>query len=231
MAGSTLGPMCSTKCGPDWIDDGTTCRSKSEPWAPLGVYVGKSADDLAKQTVLNTLSDLAIAKIRFTIDSYHVSPGMYSKVAQLVGNGRIRVEYNWSVGTAAYYYPVENKIELGLTSASTLTKQAKIVHECTHAAFDVHRYARSTIATSEAAGFVAECLFARVKSPKTDDPDYRIYSDDEKKDFIYELAWEIAGKILQGQTPKSRDYSALKEAVLTHPDYKHGRSLSGWNGV
>lgn len=31
------GPMCSTRCGPGWIDDGTTCRRRSYAWGPIGI--------------------------------------------------------------------------------------------------------------------------------------------------------------------------------------------------
>lgn len=231
MGGNVRGPMCSTRCGPDWVDDGTMCRSKSEPMSPLGIYTKPSAGELAKQTVLKTLGESAIAKIKFKIDSFAVGPRSYAKVAGLIRIGRIRVEYNWSVGTSAYYYEKLNKIEVGFAATSSLTKRAQIVHECTHAVFDVHRYSKSTVATSEAAAFVAECLFARINSPKPDDPNYRLYDDKEEKDRIYRAAWQIAGKILKGKTPTPDDYSGLKKAVLKHSDYKHGRKLSGWDGV
>ena len=231
MTGSVRGPMCSTRCGPDWVDDGTTCRSKSEAMTPLGVCSKPSAGDLAKQMVLKTLGDSAIAKIKFKIDSFAVSPRSYAQVAGLIKNGRIRVEYNWGVGKSAYYYEKKNKIEVGFTAATSLTKRAQVVHECTHAAFDLHLYSKSTVAISEAAAFVAECLFARINSPKPDDPEYRLYDDKEEKDRIYRAAWEIAGKIIKRKTPTSEDYSGLKTAVLRHSDYSHGRKLSGWDGA
>lgn len=231
MAGSIPGPICSLKCGPDWIDVGTTCRSKSEPMIPLGIYTKPSAGELAKQTILKILRNPAIARIKFKIDSFAVSPRSYAQVAGLIKDGRIRVEYNWGVGTSAYYYEIKNKIEVGFTAATSLTKRAQVVHECTHAAFDVHLYSKSTVATSEAAAFVAECLFARINSPKPDDPEYRLYDDKEEKDRIYRAAWKIAGKILSGKPPSADDYASLKAAVLKHPDYSHGRKLSGWDGV
>ncbi len=30
------GPMCSTRCGPGWIDDGTMCLAQSSTWTPSG---------------------------------------------------------------------------------------------------------------------------------------------------------------------------------------------------
>ncbi len=37
MAETISGPMCSTRCGPGWIDDGTMCRAQSTAWIPTGV--------------------------------------------------------------------------------------------------------------------------------------------------------------------------------------------------
>lgn len=36
MGNRTSGPMCSSKCGPNWIDDGTGCRYQSPRQGPLG---------------------------------------------------------------------------------------------------------------------------------------------------------------------------------------------------
>lgn len=35
------GPMCSTHCGPGWIDDGTMCRERSYSWRPILTPAGK----------------------------------------------------------------------------------------------------------------------------------------------------------------------------------------------
>lgn len=37
MAQRTPDPMCSTRCGPGSIDDGTICHSRSYVWGPIGV--------------------------------------------------------------------------------------------------------------------------------------------------------------------------------------------------
>lgn len=38
MGETIRGPMCSTRCGAGWIDDGTTCRSASHSPGPTGLY-------------------------------------------------------------------------------------------------------------------------------------------------------------------------------------------------
>ena len=36
MGSDIRGPMCSTRCGPGWIDDGTMCLNRSYPFGPVG---------------------------------------------------------------------------------------------------------------------------------------------------------------------------------------------------
>lgn len=231
MPGDAPGPICSSDVGDDWIDDGTTCRQKSAPWAPLGVCIEPSNDQTAAETVLETLADKAIAKIKFQIDSFAVNPDSYALVASLVRNNRIAVEYDASLGTSAYYDQKTNKLQLAFTTATRLPQRGLIVHECTHAAFDALRYSESTVAISEAAAYVAQSLFVRINWPGTPEPDERLYDDDDKKDPVYAQAWKIAVMLFEGKTPAPADYATLIEAVLKHPDYTHGRKKSGWNGI
>lgn len=44
MGDQTRGPMCSTRCGPGWIDDGTMCRTRSYPCGPTGLNQKKNDD-------------------------------------------------------------------------------------------------------------------------------------------------------------------------------------------
>jgi len=231
MPGDAPGPICSADVGDDWIDDGTTCRQKSAPWAPLGVCIQPSKDDEAAETVVETLADKAIAKIKFKIDSFAVNPDSYALVASLVRSGRITVKYDASYGTSAYYNQKTNTLELAFTTATRLPQRGLIVHECTHAAFDALRYSESTVAISEAAAFIAQCLFVRINWPGKIEPDDRLYDDDEKKDPVYAQAWKIAVMLFEGKAPAPADYTSLIEAVLKHPDYTHGRKKSGWDGI
>src|SRR5678816_2030428 len=45
MGGSSVpGPICSTRVGDDWIDDGTSCRAKSLAPGPVGVATPEKID-------------------------------------------------------------------------------------------------------------------------------------------------------------------------------------------
>ena len=231
MSDKAPGPVCVTKCGPGWIDTGTMCRSKSKVPAAAGVYVCGASDHKAAQAVLKTLSNRAIAKIKFEIDSFPVNAAAYSKVAELVKSSKIPVVYDASAGTSAYYYQNQNKLELGFTVAATPTKAGLIVHECTHAAFDAYSYSRATVATSEAAAYIAQCIFVRLNWPGTLGEGERLYNDDEKKDRVFEAAWRIAAGILKGMKPGASDYASLKKAIIDDPEYPKAESLSGWNGL
>jgi hypothetical protein len=43
---------------------------------------------------------------------------------------------------------------------------------------------------------------------------------DPLKDKVFEIAWDIAGKILAGEILTSEDESKLTQALSSHPTYK-----------
>lgn len=51
------GPMCSEWCGPDWIDDGTMCLSKSLPFCPAGINEPPQKDDPLKDWTSRLMRD------------------------------------------------------------------------------------------------------------------------------------------------------------------------------
>lgn len=60
MVEKTRGPMCSTRCGPGWVDDGTMCLSRSYDWGPIGVGhqtmpPAQSTANCSAQDILSTL--------------------------------------------------------------------------------------------------------------------------------------------------------------------------------
>jgi hypothetical protein len=197
----------------------------------LTAYICDSADYRAAQAVLQTLGEPAVARIRFKIENFAVKPEAYALVARLIRQSRIEVQHDPSLGTTAYYSANSNLLQVGFTAASTVLKRGLVIHECTHAAFDALAYTRATVALSESAAFTAQCLFVRINWPGEPGPDDRLYNDDDAKDLVFERAWHIALKIWKRQAPSAKDYAELKDAVLHHPDYRHGNQRSGWNGV
>jgi hypothetical protein len=223
-----VGPLCITQVGSGWVDKGTHAQTKNQPSAPRGIYVCGTPAHSAAKAVMDTLADAAVAKINFTIDGFAVSSTMYANVARLVREGKVVVAYDASLSGCAYYDQNANRLEVNFTTASTLTKRALVIHESTHTVFDAKPYAKATVAISEAAAYIAQCIFAKVYAAG---PDERLYDDEDAKDLVFEKAWLVAGKIIVGQTPNAADYAALKTAMAARPDYPNASRLSGWNGI
>lgn len=185
----------------------------------------------AKYTVLGTLQDPVIAKIRFTLGPWTVTPALFADVAAAVAAGNIQVICNSALDKSAYYSSDTDQIELAFMATNEVTKRALIVHECVHAGFDLNWLQGMEIAASEAAGYLAQCVFARAHLEDPKDPDFRLSGDDAEHDGVFEVGWRLAGKVLASQKLTNADYQDHLKAVLKHPKYPDGRSIAGWNGV
>ena len=71
MAGNFPGPMCSTRCGADYIDDGTLCLSRSEPPIPTKPPSSRPnpaaaralAEDVVRETICKVAKDQGLSNI------------------------------------------------------------------------------------------------------------------------------------------------------------------------
>lgn len=186
---------------------------------------------MAKYTVLAALQDKVVEKIEFTLGSWTVNPSLFQSVATAVTSGHIKVVCDAAHEGRAYYVHEDDQIELGFAATAEVSQLALIIHECVHAGFDLKWLSGMEIAASEAAGYVAQCVFARAYSEKPDDPDYRLYSNESARDGVFAVGWRLAGKVLASEKLTDKDYQAMTQAVLRHPDYGHGRDIAAWNGL
>jgi hypothetical protein len=147
----------------------------SDPRPRAGRRNTMSAEDDLKATelVLEVLSHKAVSKIKFTIDKFTVEPSLYTKVADAIGKKKVTVIVNpLPAGVAALYVPV---LKLGpdITGydvivlpkpafGSSLDEQflgaAAVVHECTHAGFDLLKTKMNHM-QNEALAYVAAASF------------------------------------------------------------------------
>ncbi len=131
--------------------------------------------------------------------------------------GALNVEYESSLNGSAEYDSKENKLFLGFVAPDSLSRRALIIHETTHALFDFKK-SKMDIATSESIAYIAQCQYARANNKSTD-PGVRLYSSDTNKDKVFEVGWRLAGKILEGKSLNSTDFSDMRRAVAKHPFY------------
>ncbi len=188
---------------------------------------------LAPILVQAVLRDPAVRRIHFRIGPYAVTPAMFEQVAGLIGNGKLRVKIDPKLGGGAEYDMAENTFYLRTATTDTVPKQSLIIHEAVHAGFDAFCVRNMTVADSESAAYIAQCCFARLKSAS--DPSQRILvsSKDKGSDLVFQLAWEIAGKVLEETPVSAADRLQLQMAVLGHANYRHydAKAIEKYDGV
>lgn len=187
-------------------------------------------DGVAAVSVIGVLLGHGVSNMSsFSFEGYNFTPSALSLMAYEIKDGRMGVTYSSNIGTKAIYNSTENKLYLGFVNAGSESRKALIVHEVTHAVCDFQAK-KMDVAQSESIAYIAQCLYARANST-SNDPDARLYSDDEAKDKVFEIGWRIAGKIIGGGSIDSGDCVDMRAAVKGHPYYASNASSSaGYDG-
>jgi hypothetical protein len=188
-------------------------------------------DELAKQMIMTILNGSDLQKIKpFNIGAFQLNPLLLKNVASRITSGDIKVKYDDVKYKGWAEYDIDtNTFYLGFSTADNLSRKALIVHESTHAYFDMLGAAKMKVGDSEAAAYLAQCEYASANNP---DPSQRLTSDKPERDKVFEVAWGMAGKLLGGTPPTPADFDQLRDAVSKHPFYNgKGDTLAGFNGV
>ncbi len=186
---------------------------------------------ISKIAVLEVINGTGVSKLKeFTFDGHTFSPDILRYLAMEIQVGTLDVMYETKkMGGKAIYNSTENRLYVGFWTAGSLTRQAVIVHELTHAMFDFQAR-KMDVATSEAIAYIAQCQYALANS-ESSDPDDRLYSENEAKDKVFEVGWRIAGKILNGGSVDQTDITDMRGAVSGHPEYaKDATASAGYDG-
>ena len=195
--------------------------------------MGAEEDKKAKETVLAVLQDQSINKIRFKVNRREISPALYQKVAEAIKGGKITVlvEPTLLAGGEAGRYYSEIKVgkdmefydvlvlrspTLGANVAEKFHSAQVIIHECTHAGFDLLKLAKMTHAEHEAASYIAGALFSIENMlAMKGDPGKVTF-----KETIEQAAWKIGLLEAKDQPVPKELYAALDAAIRAHPNYK-----------
>lgn len=116
-------------------------------------------EEIARQSVLTTLRDPAVARMIFGVGWVLILPNDYERVAKAIESGAITVQIDSSLPShMAQYDSNSNRLSVppGGSSPSLL------IHESTHAIFDIRSLPSST-AESEGVAYIAQALFGRLK--------------------------------------------------------------------
>jgi hypothetical protein len=183
---------------------------------------------LGKRTVLGNLRDSDTQKIKsFAFSGIGFDAKTFPLLAGFIDRGQIKVVYDdMQNGMAEYDYST-NTILLGFTWAMDYVKNALIIHECTHAVYDIAK-TQMNVAISESIAYIVQCQYILVKQGDGK----RLSSKNPQKDLVFELAWKMAIKILAGEKPTVTEKNNLQAAVANHPLYMaESAGSAGFNGL
>jgi len=181
-----------------------------------------------KTTIINVLMASDTQKIRsFSFGGKGFGPAVFPILKTFIDSGTIKAEYDSSKSGMAEYDYGNNTLYLGFTEATSLTQKALIIHEATHAVYDMVS-TKMSVADSESIAYIVQCQYARANHS---DPSQRLMGNTAAKDKVFELAWAIAGKLLAGEKPSLSECNDMRNAVSQHPYYM-GKAAAdaGFNG-
>lgn len=136
-----------------------------EIWLP-NAAVALTPDQVATNLVLSILRGPAIPQMNFGVGFLMISSTYYEDIAKAIDTGKIIVKVNTDPrlsGLAFYYGGVKPaRIEI----SPTISDMGLIVHECTHAIFDMLKLT-TNVGQSEGFGYIAQALYGLLKNGPT----------------------------------------------------------------
>lgn len=172
-----------------------------------------------KYDIIKLMRDPRLSKVNFRIDSYAVNQKMFQTVGQAVSDGKIKVVFDRKMTDHAEYDFRTNSIHYGRASLDSKVFRATIVHEAAHAAWDIVYKKKIKVTSSEAASYLAQITWFTLEwngvEPFLNSPK----GGDNAK--VFQIARELAQKVLKGQSLGPGDQSRLKSAVRLHSNYKN----------
>jgi hypothetical protein len=130
-----------------------------EIWLP-NAAVALTPDQVATNLVLATLRDPAIRQMNFAVGFLFISSTYYEDIAKAIVAGKIVVKIDPALTNLAVYYGGETPARIAISS--TISDMGLIVHECTHAIFDMLKLT-TNVEQSEGFGYIAQALYGLLR--------------------------------------------------------------------
>ncbi len=185
-------------------------NARGEVWAKLEFNVLTDGDLKTARMVSASLTSTSVSKVRFQFAGHSITPQLFGTVRQLVNGGAIAVRSNPGLSSGGRYVFGDNLFEFRFSNASGVKEKALIVHEAVHAIQDYQAKAMKTI-LAEAEAYLAQMIYARANLSSK--PNFG------SRGRVFEVAWDIAGNVLDGKQPTDAEQARLRSAVRADPTY------------
>lgn len=178
-------------------------------------------DKLLLHGIVNTLTKSAVLRVNVRINRFNIRGRHYLNAANRMVDGAIRIRYDAKVGKKlSEYDSARNALALPWYRVNTVTRQALVVHEATHIVLDMMKAKGLWIVESEAAAYMAQCLYARIQWGGK----RRLTDGNGDLDYLFQVATDAADVILGGGSP---DVMMIEELLHAVKDYEPYRAT--WN--
>lgn len=134
-----------------------------EIWLP-NAAVPLTPDQIATNLVLSILRGPPIRQMSFGVGFLIISSTYYEDIAKAIDTGKIVVKVDSSLTNLARYYGGEHPARIAVSP--TISDMGLIVHECTHAIFDMLKLT-TNVEQSEGFGYIAQALYGLLKNGPT----------------------------------------------------------------
>lgn len=174
----------------------------------LGILVALSDDIIA------VLKDEHTKKISISFGSVKIDASGYLDVTTAIKDGKIAVSHNSKLGSYAgeYIYKPNNKFSMGFEKVGAdESRMALIVHEASHALFDI-KLQKMKVKESEAAAYIAQVLYLYYSWGYDDDDDGEL-TDPTLSNGILKAAWPIAKSIASGGSVEDAALEKLYDEI------------------
>lgn len=113
-----------------------------------------------KDDFIRTLNKASIQHLNFSVGGHNVAPAIYAPVRNYLADGTMTARKSPTLnGLIGKYVFTPNRFDMGFSSTDgDFWKEALVVHESTHAAFDVLN-PTMTVKVSEALAYLAQALY------------------------------------------------------------------------
>lgn len=185
-----------------------------------------TAKQVYDSEVIQILSNAAVSRINFSLGGLHINSDGFARIRRAIQNGHIKVNGSRTLPEAASasYGADENVLTISPDlNLGTRSGQAVVIHECVHAIVDAARASSTTVASNEAAAYIAQVIYRMANG------EHRMIGnaaqDRGPGGSIFRAAVEIVNRFglhYRGAVLQLADYAHLRQAIAQHPLY--GRS-------
>lgn len=176
------------------------------------------------RTAASVLLDVAsTGAVNFELAGIAVSPLLLAEVGKLLREGKIKVAIDRS-RSISVYNPDQDTLTFDSWDLSSPRSKAVVIHEATHAIYDLSPAKVRTI-DAESAGYIAQVIYLRKNDPRFASA-AKVSSDGTAEGNLKARAFAVGDSIIAGKGIRETDLKKLHQAIA--PLYPGIYSTKKW---